>query len=50
LAGQLKKFQGGVRGAHAADLEGQQMAAIAQTLSDEQAIANLIAFIQSLDQ
>ncbi|MBT3346525.1 MAG: c-type cytochrome [Gemmatimonadetes bacterium] len=50
LAKQLSNYRGGLRGAHAADLEGQQMAAIASTLSDEGAIADLIAFIQSLDQ
>lgn len=50
LERQLSNFQGGLRGAHASDLEGQQMAAIAKTLSDESTIADLIAFIQSLNQ
>lgn len=50
LEKQLQNFRGGVRGAHAADLEGQQMAAIARTLGDDQSIADLIAFIQSLNQ
>ena len=50
LEKQLRNFRGGVRGAHAADIEGQQMAAIAQTLSDDKGIADLIAYIQSLDR
>ena len=50
LERQLRNFRGGVRGAHAADIEGQQMAEIAKTLADDNAIADLIAFIQSLDE
>jgi len=50
LERQLSNFQEGRRGSHASDMEGQQMAAIAQTLSDAQAIADLVAYIQSLDQ
>lgn len=50
LSKQLSNYRGGLRGAHLEDLEGQQMAAIASTLSDEAAIADLIAFIQSLNQ
>lgn len=50
LEKQLRNFRGGVRGAHASDIEGQQMAAIAQTLSDDKGISDLIAYIQSLDR
>ena len=50
LERQLQNFRGGVRGAHGSDIEGQQMAEIAKSLEDDAAIANLIAFIQSLEQ
>ena len=50
LEKQLRNFRGGVRGAHSADIEGQQMAAIAKTLEDDKAISDLIAHIQSLDR
>ena len=45
---QLKYFRDGVRGAHARDIRGQQMAAMAKTLTDEQAIADVAAYIAGL--
>ena len=50
LERQLGNFRGGVRGAHAADTEGQRMAEMAKSIADDAAIANLIAFIQSLER
>lgn len=45
---QLKKFKEGRRGATSADLYGQQMAPMTATLSDERAMADVIAYITSL--
>jgi cytochrome c553 len=45
---QLKYFRDGVRGSHARDIRGQQMAAMAKTLTDEQAIADVAAYIAGL--
>lgn len=50
LEKQLRNFRGEVRGAHSADIEGQQMVAIAKTLKDDEAISDLIAYVQSLDR
>ena len=47
---QLKYFKDGIRGAHPEDTRGQQMAAIAKTLPDEQAIANVVAYISTLGE
>ncbi len=46
---QLKKFHDGTRGAMAADTYGQQMAPMARTLADEQAMTDVVAYIQTLD-
>lgn len=48
LARQLSKFRSGVRGAHPQDLTGQQMRPMALTLPDEQAVKNVVAYIQTL--
>lgn len=48
LATQLKNFQKGIRGAHPQDPYGPQMAMMAQSLRSEQAINDLIAYINSL--
>lgn len=48
LVRQLTKFKRGVRGAHAEDSEGMQMAAMAKTLMDEQMISDVAAYINGL--
>ena len=48
LIRQLSNFKAGVRGAHANDTYGQQMVPMASILADEQAIKDVVAFIQSL--
>lgn len=45
---QLQYFRDGLRGADPADTFGLQMAAFAKTLTDEQAIADVVAYIESL--
>ncbi|MEO5616378.1 MAG: c-type cytochrome [Candidatus Eisenbacteria bacterium] len=48
MLAQLNKFKGGMRGAHPDDVQGQQMAAMSQTLEDEKAMKDVIAYIRSL--
>ena len=48
LVTQLKNFKQGIRGAHARDLYGSQMALMAAILHDDQAINDLVAYINSL--
>ena len=45
---QLKYYQSGVRGSHEDDIYGQQMAPMAATLATDEAIDNVIAYIESL--
>ena len=45
---QLQYFREGVRGNNAQDIYGVQMATMAKILADEQAIANVTAYVQSL--
>jgi cytochrome c oxidase subunit 2 len=45
---QLNYYKAGIRGAHKDDRLGQQMAAMAATLIDDQAVSNIAAYIQSL--
>jgi cytochrome c oxidase subunit 2 len=45
---QLKKFKGGVRGVHPQDPYGTAMANMAQTLTDEPAMMDVIAYIKTL--
>ncbi|WDE11258.1 c-type cytochrome [Thalassomonas haliotis] len=45
---QLKYYQQGIRGSHQNDQYGQQMAAMAATLSDDKAIDNVLAYIATL--
>jgi cytochrome c oxidase subunit 2 len=45
---QLMYFRDGIRGAHPEDTRGQQMAAMAKLLTDDQAIADVVAYISSL--
>lgn len=46
---QLKYFKDGVRGAHPEDIRGQQMAAMMTVIPDEQAIADVSAYIASIE-
>ena len=48
MARQLMYFRDGIRGAHPEDTRGQQMAAMAKTLADDQAIADVVAYIAGL--
>lgn len=48
LQRQLEYYQAGVRGAHEEDTYGQQMAGMMASLPDEQAIADVVAYIASL--
>jgi cytochrome c553 len=47
---QLQNFKGGIRGTNPKDTYGMQMAPMAQTLPDDQAIADVAAYIKSLGQ
>jgi cytochrome c oxidase subunit 2 len=44
---QLKNYKAGIRGYHAKDIEGMQMAPIAKAIADEAAMADLAAYINS---
>jgi cytochrome c oxidase subunit 2 len=46
---QLKNFKAGIRGAHPDDTFGAQMRPMAMVLTDDQAIADVVAYITSLD-
>ena len=48
LVTQLKNFKQGVRGAHPQDMYGPQMALMSETLLDERAINDLVAYINGL--
>ena len=48
LVTQLKNFKQGIRGAHPKDMYGPQMALMAETLGDEQAIDDLVAYVNTL--
>ncbi len=45
---QLTNFKTGIRGTHVDDIYGAQMAPMAQTLADEQAIVDVVAYIKTL--
>jgi cytochrome c oxidase subunit 2 len=45
---QLQNFKKGIRGSNPNDVYGQQMAPMAQTLADDQAMADVAAYIKSL--
>jgi len=45
---QLQYFRDGIRGADPSDVYGPQMALFAKTLADEQAIADVVAYIMTL--
>ncbi|MCH8867826.1 MAG: c-type cytochrome [Proteobacteria bacterium] len=46
---QLKNFKAGIRGAHPDDTFGAQMRPMAMVLADDQAIADVVAYISSLE-
>ena len=48
LVKQIGKFRAGIRGANPQDVRGAQMLPMANTLPDEQAIADVVAYIQTL--
>jgi cytochrome c553 len=48
LATQLRKFKSGVRGSYPKDIEGRLMRPMARGLADEDAIRNVVAYIDSL--
>jgi cytochrome c oxidase subunit 2 len=48
IARQLKYFRDGIRGAGSSDVFGMQMAAMSKLLTDDQAIADVIAYIDTL--
>ncbi len=50
LERQLIHFKNGIRGSHPEDKSGAQMKQIVNTLKDEQAIKDVVAYIQSLQQ
>lgn len=50
LVRQLKNFKSGIRGSNPKDTYGMQMAPMAQTLPDEQAMEDVAAYIQTLDE
>ena len=49
LLRQLNYFRAGIRGADPKDTFGQQMAAMANTLPNDQAVADVVAYIGTLD-
>ena len=48
MARQLMYFRDGIRGAHPEDTRGQQMAVMAELLTDDQMIADVVAYIAEL--
>ena len=50
LVGQLKKFRSGLRGSNPGDTFGAQMASIAKSLTGEEAIENVAAYIVTLKE
>jgi cytochrome c oxidase subunit 2 len=50
LVRQLENFRAGIRGSHPDDLMGAQMRAAAQVLPDDEAIRDVVAYINSLQQ
>jgi len=48
MARQLMYFRDGIRGAHPEDTRGQQMAAMAKLLTDDQMIADVVSYISEL--
>jgi cytochrome c oxidase subunit 2 len=49
LAQQIDNFKQGIRGSHVEDLYGMQMILMAKVLQHERAVADLVAYINSLE-
>ncbi len=47
LVTQLRNFRSGIRGSHPQDMHGSQMALMAAILNDDQAINDVVAYINS---
>jgi len=50
MLAQLKKFKEGIRGAHPKDITGATMRPMAMMLADEQAMKDVIAYIQTISK
>ena len=50
MVAQLRKFMSGVRGTNPQDTTGATMRPMAMTLADDQAITNVVAYINTLPQ
>ena len=50
LAAQIKNFRDGIRGRHADDLYGLQMGLVSNTMTDDQAIEDMVAYITTLEE
>ena len=50
MLAQLKKFKEGIRGANPKDITGMQMRPMAMILADEQAMKDVIAYIQTISK
>ena len=48
MARQLTNFRDGIRGAHRENFDGAQMAAMAKSLTEEQAITDLLDYMHTL--
>jgi cytochrome c oxidase subunit 2 len=48
LATELRKFRSGVRGTNPKDREGRLMRPMARTLANEDAIRNVVAYVETL--
>ena len=49
LAAQIKNFRDGIRGRHADDLYGLQMGLVSNTMTTDQAIEDMVAYIGGLE-
>ena len=49
LASQIKNFRDGIRGRHADDLYGLQMGLVSNTMTDDQSIEDMVAYIATLE-
>ena len=49
LASQTKNFRDGIRGRHADDLYGLQMGLVSNTMTDDQSIEDMVAYIATLE-
>ncbi len=50
LLTQIRNFKAGIRGSNPADVGGQQMRPMAQTLADDQAMKDVVAYITSISR